>query len=238
MFLRPPHVRYTPVPVNPPVRGVWSVLNSPGSAVPSHGVRAYGQTYAVDVLRRDPDAAFGWRDGFRRPERFDAFGEPVHAIADGTVVRAVDRWRDHLSRTSWPALVYLLTVETVRELGAPGAVVGNHVVIDHGNGVFSLVAHLRRRSLRVHPGQLVRAGDVLGEVGNSGNTSEPHVHVQLMDRARPTSAAGIPFFWPDARVVVGPTDPAPDDSVTDDQPSRKNPKNVAAMPPNEATVEL
>ena len=44
-------------------------------------------------------------------------------------------------------------------------------------------------------------GDVLGEVGNSGNSSEPHLHVQLMDRPQPLRAAGIPFRWRDARIL-------------------------------------
>ncbi|SFK21388.1 M23 family metallopeptidase [Cellulomonas sp. KH9] len=203
-FVRPPRVAHDPVEVASPVRGRWTALNSPADQVPSHGVRAYGQAYAVDVLLPSPPGTppvVPWTGGFARPETFPSFGLPVHAVADGTVVRVVDGRRDHRARTSWPALAYLMTVETLRDLGGPGAVVGNHVVVDHGAGVFSLVAHLRRGSARVAPGRRVAAGDVLGEVGNSGNTSEPHLHVQLMDRPQPLRAAGIPFRWRDARIL-------------------------------------
>ncbi len=206
VFVRPPRVAHDPVEVASPVRGPgrWTVVNSPADQVPSHGIRAYGQTYAVDVLLANPpgtSATVPWRGGFARPETFASFGRPVHAVADGTVVRVVSGRRDHRARTSWPALAYLMTVEALRDLGGPGAVVGNHVVVDHGDGVFSLVAHLRRGSARVRPGQRVVTGDVLGDVGSSGNTSEPHLHVQLMDRPQPLRAAGIPFRWRDARVL-------------------------------------
>ncbi len=63
---------------------------------------------------------------------------------------------------------------------------------------FVALAHLRRGSLRVGPGERVSAGDVVGECGNSGNTSEPHVHLQVMDRRRAWLAAGLPFRFVDA----------------------------------------
>lgn len=208
-FVRPPHVAYEPVQVQPPVRGRWTAINSPATTVPSHGVRAYGQTYAVDILHPRPPGTLpkvGWTNGFRRPETFSAFGEPVRAVADGTVVRVLDRMRDHRSRSSWPALIYMMTIEGLRDFGGASAVIGNHVVVDHGRGVYSLVAHLRRGSVRVRAGQQVAAGDVLGEVGNSGNTSEPHLHVQLMDQARPQRAAGIPFRWSDLDISADVVD--------------------------------
>jgi len=204
VFVRPPRVAYDPVEVASPVRGRWTAVNSPADQVPSHGIRAYGQTFAIDVLLPGPPGTpptVPWTGGFARPEEFASFGRPLHAVADGTVVRVVDGRRDHRARTSWPALAYLMTVEGLRDYGGPGAVIGNHVVVDHGDGVHSLVAHLRRGSARVMPGQRVAAGDVLGEVGSSGNTSEPHVHFQLMDRPQPLRAAGIPFRWRDARVL-------------------------------------
>lgn len=210
-FVRPPRVEHATVEVASPLRGRWTVVNSPADQVPSHGIRAYGQTYAIDVLLPHPPgtpATVPWRGGFARPETFPSFGHPVLAVADGTVVRVVDGRRDHRARTSWPALAYLMTVEAARDLGGPSAVVGNHVVVDHGDGVFSLVAHLRRGSARVRAGQRVAAGDVLGEVGNSGNSSEPHLHVQLMDRPLPLRAAGIPFRWHDAVVLPDVTDPS------------------------------
>ncbi|MCO8273845.1 M23 family metallopeptidase [Actinoplanes sp. TRM 88003] len=200
-LVRPPRADRPPTDLAPPVRGRWVVLNSPGTAVPSHGVKAYGQTYAVDILRPSPDAAtsIGWSWRTRRPETYPCFGEPVRAMAAGTVVRSTDRQRDHRSRDTWPTLISMMTVEAfARELGGAPFILGNHVIVEHDDGTFAAYAHLRHRSTRVRPGDRVATGDHLGDVGNTGNTSEPHLHVQLMDRARVTAAAGLPMHWPDA----------------------------------------
>ncbi|MGX7758950.1 peptidoglycan DD-metalloendopeptidase family protein [Streptomyces angustmyceticus] len=188
-----------PVAVAAPVTGRWKALNSPADKVPSHGTRAYGQTYAIDIVAEpEPGSrpAFGWWPLVRRNEEFPAFGAPLLAVADATVVRAEDGSRDHLSRTSWPAAVYLLALEgPARALGGVRPMLGNHVILDLGNGVHALYAHVRRGSLTVRTGDRVRAGDPLGQCGDSGNSSEPHVHFQLMDAADPVTAQGVPFTW-------------------------------------------
>lgn len=210
-LVRPPWERdRRPVQVASPVQGRWVVVNSPASKVPSHGIRSYGQTYAVDIVLPSPPGTsprIGWGVGMRRPERFPSFGEPVHAMAGGTVVAAASRQRDHRSRETWPALAYLMVVEAFfRELGGTRFIFGNHVIVDHGDGVHSVYAHLRRGSLRVGVGDRVSAGDHLGDVGNSGNSSEPHLHVQLMDRPVPSAAAGVPFRWSNVDIAPGDID--------------------------------
>ena len=67
------------------------------------------------------------------------------------------------------------------------------MIIDLGDGTYAALAHLRRRSIRVRPGQHVGVGDQIAECGNSGNTTEPHLHFQLMDHHRIAVAAGLPF---------------------------------------------
>ncbi|MFJ3328330.1 M23 family metallopeptidase [Streptomyces griseus] len=194
-----------PVEVGPPVTGRWTALNSPADKVPSHGTHVYGQTYAIDIVA-DPEAgegepparpAFRWLwPLFRRNRAFPAFGAPLLAVADATVVRASDGRRDHLSRTSLPALLYLMLIEgNVRSIIGVHRVIGNHVVLDLGDSTYAVYAHLQRGSLRVRPGDRVRAGQRLGRVGNSGNTTEPHLHFHLMDGPDPDSARGVPFTW-------------------------------------------
>lgn len=207
----------------PPVAGRWSAINSPADRVPSHGVHTYGQTYAIDIVaekqeRQERQAgqegqggqdaegaaegaaerpAFAWLWPLaRRPEAFPAFGAPLFAVADAKVVTAVDTQRDHLSRNSLLGLAYLLLAEgELRGLAGAHRVFGNRVVLDLGDGTYAAYAHVRRGSLQVRTGDTVRAGQRIARCGNSGNSTEPHVHFQLMDHPDLDRARGIPFRW-------------------------------------------
>ncbi|NGO76110.1 M23 family metallopeptidase [Streptomyces sp. YC504] len=196
-----------PVPIDPPVTGRWSALNSPATKVPSHGTHAYGQTYAIDIVadpedRERPGFAWVWPVA-RSNADFPAFGAPLLAVADATVVHAEDGQRDHLSRNSLLALLYLVIVESIgRTLGGARRVVGNHVVLDLGDGTYALYAHLERGSLAVRTGDKVTTGQELARCGNSGNSTEPHVHFQLMDTPDLTTARGLPFTWRGVGVPV------------------------------------
>lgn len=192
---RPPAVE-----VAAPVTGRWSALNSPASRVPSHRTHAYGQTYAIDIVAEPepgsrPGFAWAWPVA-RRSKAFPAFGRPLLAVADGTVVHASDGRRDHLSRNSLLALVYLMLIEAaVRDMAGAAWITGNHLIIDIGDGTYAMYAHVQRGSLAVRAGDRVRAGQVVGRCGNSGNSTEPHVHFQLMDHPDMDVARGLPFRW-------------------------------------------
>ncbi len=68
---------------------------------------------------------------------------------------------------------------------------GNVIVIEHAPGEYAHYCHLRAGSAKVRPGQLVVAGQQLGQVGNSGNTSEPHLHFHVQSDARMAGGLGI-----------------------------------------------
>jgi hypothetical protein len=189
--------------VHSPVRGRWQALNSPATKVPSHGTRAYGQAYAIDLVHEPADGdrpVFASGAAMRPNDDYPAFGQPVLAMVDGVVVTASDGLRDHRARSSWLGFAYLTLEGAVRELGGPRFIVGNHVVIRSDDGAFALVAHLRRGSVRVRPGDRVRAGEQVAECGNSGNSSEPHVHAQLMDRPSPWTGQGLPMEFRDVAI--------------------------------------
>lgn len=199
MFVPGLRVSREPVELQSPVRGRWIAINGPGSKVPSHGTHSAGQTYALDLVYW-PDDTETWSAVHRspltrRPETFPGFGQPVLAPADARVVRTQGFWRDHRSRNSWPALAYFYVEASLRELIGPSGLLGNHVVLDLGDGTYAAFAHLKRGSITVSKGQTVRAGQQIAECGNSGNSSEPHLHFQLMDSARPAFAAGLPFAF-------------------------------------------
>ncbi|MET8468935.1 M23 family metallopeptidase [Streptomyces sp. NPDC006422] len=199
---RPP----APIEVAPPVVGRWSAVNSPADKVPSHGTHNLAQTYAIDIVAEPtegpprPAPVWFWPPA-RRGREYPAFGEPLRAVADATVVRAEDGQRDHLSRSSLLGVLYFWLVEGIgRTLGGSRRVVGNHVVLDLGEGTYALYAHVQQGSLEVGPGDRVAAGQVLARCGNSGNSTEPHVHFQLMDGPDPDTAGGLPFTWRDVGV--------------------------------------
>jgi hypothetical protein len=182
-------------PIEPPVRGRWVVYNSPGTKVPSHGTNAYGQTYAFDLLYEPHDDARPEPRGLGldRPDGFPTFGREVLAPADGTVVSCRSGLRDHRCRARLPSYVFVWIEAFVRELFGLRFMFGNHVVLDLGGGVYAAYAHLQRGGVAVRPGQRVRAGEPIARAGNSGNTTEPHLHFQLMDHPKPMYAAGLPF---------------------------------------------
>ncbi|MEV8289442.1 M23 family metallopeptidase [Streptomyces niveus] len=190
----------TPVETGAPVSGRWTALNSPATKVPSHGIHSYGQTYAIDILAApDPDPrppfAMLW-PLVRGNSHYPAFGAPVLAVADATVVRVLNGRRDHLTRTSLPALAWMMLIESpLRESAGPSWIVGNHVVLDLGDGTYAMYAHLKQGSVTVAAGDRVRAGQRIAACGNTGNSTESHVHFQLMDGPDLDTARGIPFTW-------------------------------------------
>lgn len=185
-----------PVETAPPVTGEWYALNGPADKVPSHGVRFLGQEYAIDVfIDSEERPTSPWWPLMSRNEAFPAFGQPLLAPADADVVHVEDGARDHLSRGTYAGLLYLCLEGLVRQALGARRILGNHVVLDLGGGVYALYAHLRQGSAHVRAGEKVRAGQVLAECGNSGNSSEPHLHFQLMDAPDPRLAVGAPFTW-------------------------------------------
>ncbi|MBH0128826.1 M23 family metallopeptidase [Salinibacterium sp. NK8237] len=193
-----------PITVLAPVTGRWSALNSPATRVPSHGVRAYGQTYAVDLVfdpKKRARPAFDTGIALRYPNEYPAFGEPVRAMIDGVVVHASDSQRDHRARSSVLGYIYMLMEGTIREIGGPHLIIGNHITIRGEDGVYALIAHVKQHSALVEVGDAVVAGQTIGACGNSGNSSEPHVHAQLMDRASAWTGHGLPMVFAD--IIVG-----------------------------------
>ncbi|MFH8293398.1 M23 family metallopeptidase [Streptomyces sp. NPDC018059] len=190
-----------PVETEAPVAGRWSALNSPADKVPSHGTHGLGQTYAIDIVAVPEEGparpAFAWLWPLARRNRaFPAFGAPLLAVGDATVVHAEDGQRDHLSRNSLAALLYFFVIEGIgRTLGGARRIVGNHVILDLGEGTYAMYAHVQRGSLAVRAGDKVVAGQPLARCGNSGNSTEPHLHFQLMDGPDLDTARGVPFSW-------------------------------------------
>lgn len=186
-----------------PLRGSWTAVHTPGSHIPSHGTDVLGQRYAFDLIRLA--GRYGMRDhpasalrqvvvGVRTSECY-AWGQPIHAATGGEVVTAVDGYPERTWRHPIKELAIVLRNAFTADLEHDDLTryIGNHVVIrvaDAGE-VYAAYAHMTPGSVAVQVGDTVKTGDVLGRVGHSGNSTAPHLHFQLMDRADPRHAQGI-----------------------------------------------
>lgn len=196
---RADHAMSEPVLLAYPFTGRWMARNSPARRIPSHGTHLMGTTYAIDFIRVDGSGRSGpwdWRSAFASepPERFVGFGTPVLAPVAGTVTIAHDGEPDHVARRSLTAGGWYLLGQAGRARAGPPAIAGNHVVIaasDHGPYV--LLAHLRRGSLTVREGDRLSLGQTVGQCGNSGNSIQPHVHVQATVSTDWAVTRGLPI---------------------------------------------
>lgn len=190
-----------PVDVGFPFTGLWMVQNSPARRIPSHGSELFGETYAIDFIGVDDNhrssAVRDWRTRVTKesPHRFVGFGRPILAPVSGVVSVVHDGEPDHAARRSPFALIPYALSQRSRIQEGMGAVAGNHIVISVADGIHVALVHLKKASIRVSRGQAVNPGDHLADCGNSGNSTEPHVHMQAMDRADPTQARGIPMVF-------------------------------------------
>ncbi len=195
-----------PVVLAMPFAGRWLVQNSPARRDPSLGIDEFGQRYAIDFVGVDDRGRTSpvrdWRTllADEPPDRFVGFGRPILAPVDGTVVAVHDGEPDHPARRSQLALIPYALGQAGRLRRGPDAVAGNRVVVaDRATGAYVALVHLRAGSLRVAVGESVAIGQALAECGNSGNSTEPHVHVQAMDDADPARARGLPIVFRDFR---------------------------------------
>jgi biotin carboxyl carrier protein len=138
------------------------------------------ERFAIDFLRIDDRGTFSGDP--TRNDSYFVFGADVLAVAAGTIAETSDGAAENVPTQPLPPP----DIATAA---------GNHVVLALDDGRFALYAHLQTGSVRVHPGDRVRRGDVLGLVGNTGNSTEPHLHFHVMDRPSPLVSDGLPYTF-------------------------------------------
>lgn len=172
-----------------PVSGTWKLVKSPGHDrfafdLAVVGIDSY-QTLSKSRLhhilgRASVDDSYSW-------------SRPIVAPIAGTVVRASDGSPDRRQLSLLRDLWTMISSRPDPQRDGIGRFAGNHVII-RGAGSYIFLAHLQCRSLQVNEGEKVEAGQLIGRVGNSGFTLEPHLHLQLFDQIDDPLAATAPRF--------------------------------------------
>lgn len=178
-----PHRQPIPVPerhrtvFSLPFTGVWRVAW--GGDDEAHNIhhRVVSQRYAFDFVVTDEQGSTHRGYGVAN-EDYYCFGREILAPADGLVVDVVTGVRDNLPGSM-----------------NPFSAVGNAVVIKHRPHEFSMMAHLKLGSIRVRVGETVKPGQVIGLCGNSGNSSEPHLHFQIMNTPVMQDATSLKCYF-------------------------------------------
>ncbi|MBI4533591.1 MAG: M23 family metallopeptidase [Candidatus Melainabacteria bacterium] len=183
-----------PIIVGPPLRGGgWLALNCYSSLgghrralLPINNKMQCSQRYAIDWMKLDDQhrTCTGNRTVM---SSYPAYGQPVLAVADATVAGVVEGFADQpIGKLSGDPLY-------------PGA---NTITLDLGNGTYGFYAHLKPGSIKVHEGDKVKRGLEIARLGNTGNSSAPHLHFHVTDGAEALGSNGIPYVF-DSFMVEG-----------------------------------
>ena len=178
-----------------PLRGVWYV--GYGASFHTGHRWAIPEEFALDIAKVGESGLSHKGDGTRFDDYY-AYGADVLAAADGRVASVANDQQEDPSAMQRPdetqeAYFARLQKEQGERL-AKGltAITGNYVMIDHGKNEYSLYAHLQPGSVGIRVGEQVKAGEVIGKLGSSGNSTEPHLHFHVCDKPDPLMCAGIP----------------------------------------------
>ncbi len=179
----PPAVPLSTLPLALPFKGEWLVLWGGDTLTLNAHVNNPSQRRAADLVKVDAEGKDRKGEGKKNSD-YLCFGAEILAAADGTVIGAVDGVADNEPGQMNPYFVP-----------------GNSVTLAHEGGVHSMYGHLQLHTLKVREGAKVKRGTVLGLCGNSGNSSQPHLHFQLQDGPRLESSWGVEASFPEVRLT-------------------------------------
>ncbi|WP_353064748.1 M23 family metallopeptidase [Tunturibacter psychrotolerans] len=149
------------------------------AALPINGRVYVAQRYAVDWEQMDEKGRI-YSGPREKLESYTIFGKPVYSVANGVVAVVVTGQPEQVPG-KYPTNISIEQAD------------GNSVIVDIGQHHFALYAHMQSESIRVRPGDRVTAGQVIGLVGNSGNSVAPHLHFHVMSSELSLASNGLPY---------------------------------------------
>jgi len=179
------------VVISSPLAGEdWLAGNGPSNnsvhrraLIPINGHAYISQRFAIDWVQLYPDGKT-YKGDPSDNKNYRAYGTEIRAVANGVVAQVGDGIPQNTPGAK--SLAVPITLETIG---------GNHVIMEIGNGLFAFYAHMQPGSLRVKVGDKVTRGQVLGLLGNTGNSSEPHLHFQICSANSELGSEGLPYAF-------------------------------------------
>ncbi len=174
------------------------------------GITANSVRFAYDFMLADPNGNVFKRDGSRL-EDFLGWSKPVLSPGDGRIVSVAHDKADNPANKPLPPIApeqyECLRTQAFEHFEREGKeqLHGNHVIIDHRNGEFSLIDHMQKDSVSVEVGDEVTRGTVLGKIGNSGDSGTPHIHYGLQNGKDTLKSEGLPSKFREFELLLGTT---------------------------------
>ncbi len=169
-------------PCTLPFHNEWTVIWGGDSKEDNYHQENPAQKNAFDFVITGSDGK-SFKNGGKTNEDYYAYGREIMSPCDGEVVMAVDGIKDNE-----PGKVN------------PYYVLGNSVIMKTENKEYLIFAHLKQYSVNIKSGDKIKTGEVIGLCGNSGNSTEPHLHFHMQDREDITEAIGIKCYFNDLQV--------------------------------------
>lgn len=185
-----------------PFDGRWIVGATPANKIPSHGTHLFGVGYAYDFMavgdNNKVSSKITWRTllSTEKPENFYSFGKPVTSPINGVIMKTNDGEPDNIVRRSLFAGIPYMLGQKGRFKQGIEKIAGNFVIIKSQDSEnYICIVHLKKHSLNVREGQTVVCGQTLASCGNSGNSVQPHIHIQAMDSLDFQNTNGVPLYF-------------------------------------------
>lgn len=189
-----------------PLRGEWFTEVSPANGVPSHGTNKFGLRYAFDFIQVDweksdhPTHDKNSSDYFIKGiplESYYCFGEPIYASFSGEVITVENSVLDGEKASWFHDQISAIRNSFFFDFKRDGfkSIAGNYIILKKEEGIYGAFCHLQKDSITVKVGEIIQKGHLIGNVGHSGNSTEPHLHFQLMDSVDIENSKGIPFVF-------------------------------------------
>jgi hypothetical protein len=169
-----------------PFTGKWTVVNGGVNKELSHSWSILTQRYAYDFIIVDDDGISSLGDK-KSVHNYYCYDKDIIAPADGIVVKLIDKYKDSF-------------VDGKNAYCDSTRIEGNSIIIKHNDSEYSAIAHIMRGSFKVKIGDTVKQGESIAKCGNSGNSSEPHIHFQLQVGVNFFLSAGLPIAFSNIKV--------------------------------------